>query len=144
MAGEFFEHDDEEDDEERRVVPDGGIVRVPALLMDHRRAEAIIRDALDGDDDDDGGDNVIRDAAGRPAGHRPGFLFGPPTPYDDAAARARQRYIARLTNAWRRPGERAAPKAAPPLGDNLRDARRLADEAWARKQERTQNAWRRK
>jgi hypothetical protein len=79
-----------EDDD---VVPDGGFVRVPLPFMDAlsvRTNRAFLRDSVN--------KPLVLDLLGAPAGHRPGYVVPTDDEYDDTA---RQRYIQRLTNAWR-------------------------------------------
>jgi hypothetical protein len=95
-------HDDDDDDafDERGVLRDKHSVRFSALFMDssQRYADDILRREFG-----DGGDNVIRDAAGRPAGHRHGFLIGPSSDASKAAATAYDERSRKLADAWRHP-----------------------------------------
>ena len=83
------------DPDEIEEVPDGGFVRVPMPFMDAmiaRTNRAFMRDSMN--------KPLVLDLMGAPAGHRPGYVVPTDDEYDDTA---RQRYIARLTNAWRTP-----------------------------------------
>ena len=133
---------------------DGDSLRVPWYFADgHRSDREIIADAVrsagdggdDGDDGDDDGDGGVRlvDGYGRV------LAIVPDRAARDAAAAARQRYIRRTCDAWRKPvsdpphGSRSAgPGSRPVMPADAAEARRLADEAWRRKVERTSNAWR--
>jgi hypothetical protein len=83
------------DPDEIEEVPDGGVVRVPMPFMDAlsaRTNRAFMRDSMN--------KKLVLDLLGAPAGHRPGYVAAADD-WDDLGEAARQRYIQRLSEAWK-------------------------------------------
>lgn len=106
-----FNIDDDDPNTNNQIIPDGGRIRVPMMMRDSipnpnlsplQRAVA---------QNSQGGQARFVDAAGRPAGNRPGFIFSTDTNLADARATREAEYQRRedyMTNAWRGRDEAAS------------------------------------
>ncbi|HEY7193318.1 MAG TPA: hypothetical protein VH439_06215 [Gemmatimonadales bacterium] len=88
-----------------------------------------------------GGDQLITDAAGVPAGNKPGYCLGDARTRPAAVA-ARAERIRWLQDAWRH-GRPPADEADPVDTLDAAQLRAIADQAYRDRAERLGNAWRR-
>lgn len=114
---------------EKRIVRDGERLVVPMFAMDSVQRGLALRDAL-----------------GRPAGHRPAHAIAPPTEQSQLRDAAFEAAGVRLREAWKNPAP-VAPKAGvtgTPANRTTDAPARAADAeaAWERQGEALRNAWR--
>jgi hypothetical protein len=116
------------------------------LLRDGRRLRIRVADdeTVEDDEDDDfvEVENYVTDAFGRPAGHRPGYVFAS----DDAAQQrlddAYAAHDAWLRDAWRNPGSEQAGDASANSARTGDAAQQSLDAAYAEAERVLTNAWR--
>lgn len=73
------------------IAEDGESVRVSMLMMDSMQ-RAVAQGKPKG---------TIHDGLGNPAGHKPRYVFAPPSPSDEVRSETYRDYEHRLTDAWR-------------------------------------------
>jgi hypothetical protein len=132
----------EDDEYDEYVVPDGGVVRVPLMLMDSRQ-RAVASHYADSYVDRQLLDNY----------HSPGYRAATDAATRNARAAAidaRDEYVARLTDAWRtkpmrdcaEPDIGSPPDPAAPEALGTPEAQRRRDAVYAKYRDALQNAWR--